>query len=98
MLLQVNMDDPVPPSQSLKRKGRGAAKSLKTTEAMTMVLQFNNLHQPVGPWQQQYGKHIGHCAARISINCRTWADVPEELQRAMWEDTKVWFFCKCKIS
>ena len=72
-----------------KKRGRGAAKALNTSEPM--YIEFNQFNQHTGEFSKQFGKQIGHCATRVKINTREWKDVPESLKNSIWEETKVCF-------
>ena len=87
--LQVQMEEERASSSQIgKRKGRGASKGIKSS-GEPMILEYNDLYQPVGRWEKEYGQHIGHCASLIDINCREWKNVDKDLQQSMWDDTKV---------
>ena len=70
-----------------KKRGRGPAKSIKTSEPM--VLEYDETHFPTVTFSKEYGQHIGHCASKLDINIRKWADVEERVKDVLWTETKV---------
>jgi hypothetical protein len=70
-----------------KKRGRGAAKALNTSEPM--YIEFNQWAQHTGEFSKEFGKQIGHCATRVKITSGPWKEVSESLKDSLWEETKV---------
>lgn len=88
------MEETSASDQVEKKRGRGAAKNLKSSRPM--FIEFNQYGQHTGEFSEKFGKQIGHCASRVNITYREWKDVPQSLKDSMWEETKVYFLYDLK--
>ncbi|KMS98462.1 hypothetical protein BVRB_4g091570 [Beta vulgaris subsp. vulgaris] len=53
-----------------------------------MFLEYDDLGQPMGDWEHDYGKHLGRCALKININFKSYRLVPEGDKQIFWHETK----------
>lgn len=71
------------------KRGRGPSKGVQVKEPM--FLEYDDLGQPTGDWEHEYGKYLGACALRININVKEYQLVPEGDGQAFWDKTKALF-------
>lgn len=75
-----------------KKRGRGPAKGPEPTPEKKIIVDFNELMQPIGPQAIQFQSYLGTIArngVKFPLTYPSWKDIPEENLENAWTEIQV---------